>query len=205
MTGLHLEFLVEEFSAEVFIRTLMPRILPAGCEFDVHSFQGKDDLLDKLPSRLRGYARWMPDTWRICVLVDRDDDDCHGLKQQLDNIAAAAGLKTRAQAGPGRWQVINRVAIEELEAWYFGNWSAVRSVYPKVSPNIPVQAGYRDPDAIRGGSWEAFERILKRHGYFKTGLRKIEAARTIGAQIDPANSSSHSFRMFIESIFEVVP
>jgi len=44
-----------------------------------------------------------------------------------------------------------------------------------VSPTIPNHAGYRDPDAIRGGTWEAFERILKRHDYFKTGLRKVEA------------------------------
>ncbi|MBE2237818.1 MAG: DUF4276 family protein [Caldilineaceae bacterium] len=200
----HLEFLVEEPSTEAFVRALLPRLLPDHCTFDVHAFQGKDDLLQKLPSRLRGYARWLPLGWRIIVLVDRDDDECQVLKRQLDSMTLAAGLQTRTAAGAANWQVVNRLAIEELEAWYFGNWPAVRSVYPRVAHTIPAHAGYRDPDTISGGAWEAFERILKRHGYFKTGLRKIEAARAIGAHIDPVNSSSHSFRKFVEAIHEGV-
>lgn len=204
MAAPHLEFLVEEPSTEAFVRALLPRLLPEECTFFVHAFQGKDDLMGKLSSRLRGYAQWLPDNWRIIVLIDRDDDDCQLLKQRLDSVTTVAGLTIRSQVGPGKWQVINRLAIEELEAWYFGNWSAVRSVYSKVSPTIPAQAGYRDPDAIRGGTWEAFERILKRHGYFKTGLRKIEAARAIGAHIDPIGSSSHSFCKFVEAINEVI-
>ena len=200
----HLEFLVEEPSAEAFVRVLMPRILPPSCAFDVHSFQGKNDLLAKLPSRLRGYAHWLPDTWRIVVLLDRDDDDCRDLKQRLDAMAAAAGLTTHTQTNAGRWQVVNRLAIEELEAWYFSDWAAVRRVYPKVTRTAPKQARYRDPDAIRGGTWEAFERILQRSGYHKTGLRKIEAARAIAAQIDPDACSSHSLRKFVAVIAEAL-
>lgn len=200
----HLEFLVEEPSAEAFVRALLPRLLPNHCTFDVHAFQGKDDLLQKLPSRLRGYAQWLPQGWRIIVLVDRDDDDCQVLKRQLDSMTLTAGLQTRTVASANNWQVVNRLAIEELEAWYFGNWPAVGSVYPRVARTIPAQAGYRDPDAISGGTWEAFERILKRYGYFKTGLRKIEAARAIGAHIDPVSSNSHSFQKFIEVIHAVI-
>lgn len=37
-------------------------------------------LLARLPERLRGYASWLPDTWRIVVIVDRDDADCTTLK-----------------------------------------------------------------------------------------------------------------------------
>ena len=61
---------------------------------------------------------------------------------------------------------------------------------------IPNQSRYSNPDAIRGGTWETFERILKRHGYFKTGLRKIEAARAIAAHIDPERNRSPSFGAF---------
>ena len=89
--------------------------------------------------------------------------------------------------------MVNRVAIEELEAWYFGEWEAVRGAYPRVSRTVPQQARYRDPDAIRGGTWEAFERVLQRRGYFKTGLRKLEAARQVAAHFDPDRSRSHSF------------
>ena len=72
---------------EAFLRTLSPRLLPASRTFEVHAFQGKSDLLRKLEARLRGYAQWLPDDWRIVVMVDRDDDDCHVLKQRLDDSA----------------------------------------------------------------------------------------------------------------------
>ena len=110
------------------------------------------------------------------VVVDRDRDDCQELKQSLEEAASRSGPRTRTQAGDSSWQVVNRIAIEELEAWYFGDWEAVCIADPRASKNIPKKAGYRDPDAIQGGTWEAFERILKRGGYFKTGLRKTDKA-----------------------------
>jgi len=148
MRASHLEFLVEEPSMEAFLRCLLPRLLPADRTFEVHPFQGKSDLLGKLQARLRGYAQWLPEDWRVVVVVDRDHDDCAALKQRLEAMAAAAGLHTRSTAGNSKWRVVNRIAIEELEAWYFGAWQAVCSAYPRVSATIPQKANYRDPDAI---------------------------------------------------------
>ncbi len=199
----HLELLVEEPSMEAFLRSLLPRLLPQDRTFEVHPFQGKSDLLGKLGSRLRGYAAWLPADWRIVVVVDRDDQDCRELKRQLESIARGAGLRTRSHSGNAPWQLVNRIAIEELEAWYFGDWAAVRSAYPRASANVPRRQGFRDPDAIAGGTWEAFERVMQAHGYFKGGLLKIEAARAIGAHIDSARSSSHSLRAFSAAISEV--
>lgn len=189
---------------EAFVRALLPRLLPAGRTFEVHPFQGKNDLLGKLESRLRGYAQWLPREWRIVVVVDRDDDDCRALKARLESAADAAGLRTRSRAGSHPWQVVNRIAVEELEAWYFGDWPAVRGAYPRVSSAISEQRPFRDPDALRGGTWEAFERVLQRHGYFKTGLRKVEAARAIGAHVDPERNRSLSFTRFHEAIAEAL-
>ena len=202
MIARHLELLVEEPSMEVFLRELLPRILSADCDFEIHPFQGKLDLLGNLGNRLRGYAQWLPDDWRILVIVDRDDDDCRQLKQRLEDVASGANLRTRSQAGGRPWQLVNRVVIEELEAWYFGNWEAVRSAYPRVSPTVPNQSRYRNPDSVQGGTWEAFERILKGRGYFRTGLRKMEAARTVAAYIDPARNRSHSFTKFRDALVE---
>ncbi len=202
MTANHLELLVEEPSMEAFLRVLLPRVLVADRTFSIYPFQGKNDLLDKLHSRLRGYSHWLPDDWRIVVVVDRDDSDCLDLKRQLETIAAAAGLRTRSRAGGGPWQLVNRIAIEEMEAWYFGDWSAVRSAYPRVPPTVPARMQFREPDAIRGGTWEAFERILKRHGYFRTGLRKLDAARAIAPHMDPTRNHSRSFTRFHEAIAE---
>lgn len=201
MTAHHLELLVEEPSMEAFLRALMPRLLPADRTFDIHPFQGKSDLLRKLENRLRGYAQWLPPDWRIVVVVDRDDEDCLRLKRSLESMVANAGLRTRSRAGKLTGQVVNRIAIEELEAWYFGDWHAVRSVYPRVSPGIPAQRAYREPDAIHG-TWECFERILQHAGYFSTGFRKVEAARMLGGLVDPRRSRSPSFVKLCDALTE---
>ena len=199
MPAVHLELLVEEPSMEAFLRALLPRLLPQDRTFEVHPFQGKNDLLSKLEPRLRGYAAWLPANWRIVVVVDRDDDDCRVLKRRLEAIARHAGLLTRGRVP---WQLINRIAIEELEAWYFGDWEAVRAAFPRVSASVPRRQQFRNADAIAGGTWEAFERVMQAHGYFKGGLLKIEAARAIGAHVDPVRSSSRSFRAFGGAIAE---
>ena len=203
MTGSHVEFLVEEPSMEAFLEVLLSRLFP-GSAFHLRVFQGKKDMLGKLEARLKGYAHWPSDYGHVVVLVDRDDDDCHELKKTLEDMAAAAGLCTRSSKKTS-WQVVNRIAIEELEAWYFGDWEAVRRAYPRVSQTVPSQAKYRNPDAIKGGTWEAFERILQRGGYFRTGLRKIEAARAIAHHMDPDRNRSHSFGKLRDALREVTP
>ena len=203
MTVRHFEFLVEEPSMEAFLRVLLPRLLPCDRTFNVHAFRGKPDLRRKLQSRLRGYSKWLPADWRIVVMVDRDEDDCVALKSELEAAAAAAGLLTRSAGFAACWQVANRVVVEELEAWFFGDWRAVRGAFPRVSASTPKRSRYRDPDAI-SGAWEAFERILKRHGYFVTGLRKTEAARAVASRMEPALNRSRSFGVFRELILEAV-
>lgn len=200
---LHFEILVEEPSMETFLRGLLPRLLPEDRTFQIHPFRGKANLIAKLEARLRGYAAWLPSDWRIVVVVDRDDEDCRELKRRMEAIAAKVGLRSRTQS-PTYWQLVKCIVIEELEAWYFGDWEAVVAAYPHVKKNIPQRAGYRDPDAIKGGTWEAFERLLKRHGYFRGGLAKIETARTLGQHIDPFRNRSRSFQCFRDALLESV-
>lgn len=201
MTVHHLEFLVEEPSMESFLQVLLPRLLPHGRTFAIHSFRGKPDLRRKLHARLRGYSRWLPADWRIVVMVDRDEDDCLALKGELEAVAADVGLRSRSAAQGQSWQVANRVVVPELEAWFFGDWDAVRQVYPRVSAGTPKQTRCRDPDSITH-TWEALDRILRRHRYFATGLRKNEAAREVAAKLVPDRNRSHSFRVFLDVIRE---
>ena len=114
MKGTHLEILVEEPSMEAFLRELLPKILGARGTFEIYAYQGKHDLLNKLGARLRGYARWLPADWRIVILLDCDDDDCSDLKREMERLATSAHLRTRR--GSACWQIVNRIAIEELEA-----------------------------------------------------------------------------------------
>ena len=203
MAAQHLEFLVEEPSQEAFLQELLPSHLPAGITFQIHAHRGKGDLLTKLAGRLRGYAKYLPADWRIFVLVDRDADNCHDLKQRLEDMSAQVGLRTRTRAGGDNpWQVVNRIVIEELEAWYFGDPEAICNAYPRVSLRTLNQAHYRDPDGIKGGTWEVLERVLQRKGYFHGGIRKVEAARNIASQIDPQRNRSRSFKVFYAAILE---
>jgi hypothetical protein len=202
MRATHLEVIAEEPSLEAFLRVVLPKLLVPETSFEIYPHQGKDDLRKKLPSRLRGYASWLPETSRIVVVVDRDDDDCAELKAWMDRMATEANLRSRSNAGRRPWQVANRIAIEELEAWYFGDWDAVRESYPRVNAAIRRKAQFRDPDAIAGGTWETLERILQKAGYFKNGLRKIEVARAIGARFDPQRSQSRSFQVFRDVVFD---
>ena len=202
---MHIEFLVEEESAEVALYNLVPEIIGSAISFDVHVFQGKRDLLNQLPRRLVGYSRWIPETWRIVVLVDEDRQDCHSLKHELDQAARRAGFATRSVVNPNQsFQVLNRVAIEELEAWFFGDVEALRRAYPRIPQHLASRRGYRNPDAIRGGTREALERELKRVGYFSGGMPKIEVARTVSAFMNPDRNGSRSFQVFRDGLRAVV-
>jgi hypothetical protein len=199
----HVEFLVEEPSMEAALRMIVPRVI-GDVSFEVYPFQCKNDLLSNLARRLQGYSAWLPDNYRIVVVVDRDDDDCNQLKNRLERTASSVGLSTRAHPRGRVYQVVNRVVIEELEAWFFGDWEAVCEAYPGVSRNVPYKRGFRDPDSIPGGTWEALERHLQRAGYFDSGLRKIEVARSIAQRMQPGRNRSRSFQVFQAALAEMV-
>lgn len=137
------------------------------------------------------------------MVVDQDTDNCFDLKQSLEKMAQYAGFITKSGASRKPYTVVNRLAIEELEAWFFGDWEAVRAAYPRVIATIPQKRGYRNPDAIQGGTCEAFEKVLRKAGYFKGGLRKVEAARTIGRHMDPKRNLSRSFQVLCEAVREM--
>lgn len=192
----HLEVLVEELSMERTLSSLLPRLFP-GLSFAVRTFSGKYDLLRKLPQRLRGYSSWLPGTnVVILVVVDRDADDCLDLKRHLDRMAIEAGLPLASSRSASEGRIINRIAVEELEAWFFGDNAAICAAYPRVSSTLSSQRRYRDPDAIGGGTWEAFEQVLQQAGYYKGGLPKVSAASEMARHLDPDRNMSVSFMHF---------
>jgi hypothetical protein len=197
---MHLEMLLEEPSAEAFFNEFLPKITPEGTTWRLIRFQGKPDLLANLEKRLQGYTKWIPDDWRIVVLVDEDREDCRGLKSKLEAAASAAGLLTKTKAGNAPFKVLNRIAVEELEAWFLGDAAALRAAYPGVPSNLAQQAKYRNPDAVTGGTWEALERLLQRAGHFTGGLGKIELARTMAKHLQPNRNRSGSFHSFISGL-----
>lgn len=150
---MHLEFFVEEESAERLLQGLLPKVLGKSDSFSAHVFQGKPDLLDKLPARLKGYQTWIPSDWRIVVLVDEDRQDCRKLKDKLERAALGAGFSTKSPPGRGgQFTVLNRIVVEEIEAWYFGDVQALAKAYPGVPTTLDRKEKFRNPDTIAGGA-----------------------------------------------------
>jgi len=197
---MHLECFVEEPSAAEAMRNLFPKIVPPEVSFEIHVYNGKPDLIYKLPSRLKGYKGWMPNDFRILVLIDEDRQDCHDLKSQLEQAAGNAGLITKSSAGGKTFQVLNRIIVEELEAWFFGDIAAVQMAYSRINPHLGSKKPFRKPDEIAGGTWESLERVLQQGGYFPGGLAKIEAAREISKHMEPSRNTSPSFQTFLAGL-----
>jgi len=202
---LHLEFLVEEASLEAALTQLLPKILPSNITFNIHPYGGKPDLLAKVPNRLKGYQTWLPPDWKIVVLIDEDREDCLKLKKQLEDMAISAGLITKSSCQKDKsFQVLNRIVVEELEAWFFGDVEAICQAYPKVSPNLAKQKRYRGPDGIKGGTWEALERVLQNAGYHAGGLEKYKASSEISQYMNPESNRSKSFQVFYQGLLEII-
>ena len=195
--AVHIELFVEEASSAAALRTLLPRIR-SDLTFHIYEFQGCQDLLGKLPDRFKGYRSWLPDDWRIVVLIDRDRKNCVALKKQILDMAKRAGLRSQPSRNATS-QVLVRIAVEELESWFFGDVPALCAAFPGLSPDLAKKAGFRDPDSIKD-TWEQLERILQRAGYFLGGLQKIRCAREVAQYMDPASNLSHSFRVFRDGL-----
>lgn len=186
---------------EVAMQVLLPQMIHGRANFKIIKHSGKSGLFKNLPVRLRGYANWR-DNWRVLVMVDRDQDDCHALKRTLEDAARQAGIATKSNPdSTGRFRVVNRIVIEELEAWFFGDPIAVGQVYHRAIRDVQNLAN-RGSDAIPGGTWEALQRILRRKGHLapQSKLPKIEVARAIATHMDPTRNLSPSFQAFRQGL-----
>ncbi|MDR3518607.1 MAG: DUF4276 family protein [Azospirillaceae bacterium] len=197
---------VEEPSMEDALKALLPRLMrDRGDEVRIIDHGSKQRLLRDLKHRLAGYRAQLSreDGIRVLVVIDRDDDDCTRLKARLEEIAANAGLSTKSTPdAAGRFHVVNRIVIEELEAWFFGDISALCAAYPGVPPSLARKRGFRQPDAITGGTWERLLKELQKAGYYESleRLPKREVARRVAAVMDPARNCSPSFRHFVAGL-----
>ena len=197
---MHILFFLEEPSAEAFLRGVLPKLLSNDTTWEMIVFQGKRDLLKNLEPRLKAYRHWIPEDRRIVVLIDEDRQNCLELKRRLDLAAANAGFMTKSASPDGRFVVLNRIAVEELEAWFLGDPIALAAAFPGVPSTLGAKAAYRNPDAIAGGTWEVLQRVLQRAGYYGGGIAKIEIARKMAAHMEPARNASRSFTCFTEGL-----
>ncbi|MGE4278223.1 MAG: DUF4276 family protein [Magnetospirillum sp.] len=189
---------VEEDSMESALLGLLPRMI-ANDDYKIINHGSKDRLLKDLPQRLKGYAAWKQGNNKILILVDRDNEDCRVLKNKLEAMAHAAQLSTKSTPDKtGNFNVVNRIVVEELEAWFFGDIPALSKAYPGVPLTLEKKSAYRDPDSIKGGTWERLLKVLQEAGHYERSekLPKVAVARKLAPLMNLSNNRSTSFRQF---------
>lgn len=195
---MHLEVLVEDESTAKAIEIIVPVLQStADDSFRVNHFQGKQDMLAKLPGRFRGYAKW-PFEHRVIVIIDQDRDDCVALKSRIEEMAHECGLATTAR--PERpWHLAVRIAMTELESWFLGDSTAIRAAFPRVDQRKVRTRG--DVDALADAA-ERLARILRSGNYYSGGVPKVEVARLVSPHLDLDANRSTSFRVLIRTVRE---
>lgn len=203
---MHIEILVEDSSGQRLLKEILPKILGAGAEANtwrVHSYRGigrvpkdlqaKPDpthriLLDQLPRIFKGYGR-TPGIDAVVVVLDSDKRDCADFLTELKEL--------ERKCIPAPIQVMFRLAIEEVEAWYLGDRTALSEAYPHAKKAVLeryVQDSVCDTwellaDAIYPGGSSA----VKKAGWPLPGQLKHEWAEKIGPRLDPDLNQSPSF------------
>lgn len=178
-------FLLEEPSAREMLQGLLPRILSTNHSVRYIVFEGKQDLDKQLVRRLRGYL--VPGA-RFVILRDKDSSDCLALKAELQRKCQEAG----------RSDSLIRIACHELESWYLADLSAV-STGLGIDDLKPFQnrTKYRSPDDLTNAA-EELEKLT--NGVYQ----KISGSRAIGPLLDPDNSRSRSFAVFVAGLRRLI-
>jgi len=177
--------LVEERSAEEFLRGFLPRILPDDVDVQFRVFEGKQDLDRRLVVQIREWRR--PDTLFV-VLRDQDASDCVELKQLLVDKCRQAG----------RDDALIRIACRELEAWYLGDLSSVETALDVTGlQRHQNKQRFRNPDSVVQPSTAL--RDLTRMKY-----QKVSGSRALGEVISSDGNQSHSFQAFVSGVRRLV-
>ena len=215
---MHFEILVEDQSGKKALEILVPKIIRDGHTCKVIAYKGigripkglsakgdanKRILLDQLPRLLKGYGNtftgYPPDCpAAVIVVCDLDDKCLKAFRKELDNILSTCDPKPETRFC---------IAIEEGEAWFLGDISAVKSAYPKAKD--AVLRTYKN-DSICG-TWECLANAvynggataLSAKGWQAVGTEKSQWAEKISPHMNISNNASPSFKYFRDKLREL--
>jgi hypothetical protein len=213
---MHIEILVEDASGGKLLAALLPKIFGSQGEphtWRLHSYKGigriprnlnagtdpaKRILLDQLPRILRGYGK-TPGVDAVVVVLDSDQRNCVDFLAELKVLAAAC------HPAPS---TLFRIAIEEIEAWYFGDRQALMTACPKAK--IDVLNRYAQDSVC--GTWELLadaiypggSTAIEKAGWPLPGQVKHEWAEKIGPLLDLDRNLSPSFCKFRDGLRRLV-
>ena len=213
---MHIEVLVEDSSGERLLAQLLPQIL--GEQGEPHTWRlkaykgigripkglsakadpAKRILLDQLPRLLQGYGK-TPGIDAVVVVLDTDRRDCKSFLQELKSVA------DQCEPAPN---TLFRLAIEEMEAWYFGDRAALLKAFPRAKRDVLDR--YVQDSAC--GTWELLAdavhaggvAAIKKAGWPLPGQLKHEWAEKIGPFMTLHQNLSPSFCKFRDGLTRLV-
>jgi hypothetical protein len=213
---MHIEVLVEDSSGEKLLQVLLPKLIgPQGNPhtWRLHAYKGigripsglvtkadpaKRILLDQLPKLMRGYGK-TPGIDAVVIVLDADKRECSEFLSDPKTAAAACNPTPNT---------LFRLAIEEIEAWYFGDRDALLKAYPRAKLDVLgkyVQDSACDTwellaDAVYTGGSAA----IKKTGWPLPGQVKHEWAIKIGPLMNPDRNISPSFGKLRDGLRQLV-
>lgn len=215
---MHFEILVEDQSGKKALEILVPKIIGEQHTYGIYPYKGigrmpknlhsstdasKRILLEQLPRLLRGYGKTFagyPKNYPAVVILvcDLDDKCLKVFRQELFAILETCNPKPETSFC---------IAIEEGEAWFFGDIPAIKMAYPHAK--VAVLNAYEN-DSICG-TWERLadavfpggSKVLSTNGWQAIGAEKSAWSEKITPYMDIDNNESPSFCYFREKMREL--
>jgi hypothetical protein len=208
---MHFEILVEDQSGKVALDILIPKIISDKHTFDVKSYKGvgripvkmnnsvdasKRILLSNLPRLLAGYGKSWQDYPAVVIVVCDLDDKC--LKSFRNELIA---LLNACNPAP---ETRFCIAIEEGEAWFLGDISAIKKAHPKAKDAVLKtyinDSVYGTWEKLADAVYKGGSQGLSSQGWQTVGAEKSEWSEKITPYMDVDNNTSPSFNYFLEQL-----
>lgn len=169
---------------KAFLEVLLPGILPKEIYYQLIPHQGKSDLINSIPRKLRAIRE--PGS-RFIILHDQDAHDCVELKNELL-------LLTSFRAD----DVLIRIVCCELESWFLGDFDALKGVYPQINWSLyRDKSKFREPDKLRNAKQEL--KTLVSNSYQAISHAALIAEQMVLQQNFDINKST-SFQYFLNGL-----
>lgn len=207
---MHFEILIEDQSGKEALKTLVPQIIGNEHTYRIFPYKGlgaipkglqgsidpaKRILLDRLPKVLSGYGKSLTNDQAVIVVCDLDDRCLKAFREELYGVLEMCDPKPKT---------CFCIAIEEGEAWYLGDITAIRRAYPHA--RMATLHAYEN-DSICG-TWEWLadavypggSEKLKSLGWRHIGKEKSTWAEKITPHMNVEMNDSPSFCYFRQKL-----
>lgn len=212
---MHFEILVEDLSGKAALDILVPRIIGDEHTFNVFAYKGigripkkmntevdasKRILLDRLPELLAGYGKkWQYYPSVVIVVCDLDNKCLKEFRKELFAVLNNCNPKPETRFC---------IAIEEGEAWFLGDITAIKQAYPEAK--LTLLTNYKNDSQV--GTWEKLadavykggSKSLSEQGWQTVGTEKYKWANKITPHMSLDNNNSPSFNYFLNKLRELV-